>query len=114
MLSTLLLACSDTPLHVAAAEGRIAALRRLAERIPLDTVDSASQTPLHRAAAAKQLRAVKLLLELGASTAAAEITGFTALHFAAAGGSLPVASALLGAGSLPLEQKAKEEEKSRC
>ena len=61
------LAASAGPLHRAAADGDIDALKTAIQAgEPLDGTDRRGMTPLHKAAANGQLKAVKILLRKGA------------------------------------------------
>jgi ankyrin repeat protein len=92
----------QTPLHVAASEGRgeIAGLliRAGAE---VNATDDIRETPLHKAARANRPEVAKRLAWAGANVEAREGAGNTPLHVAAAEDNTEVARVLLAAGSDP-------------
>jgi ankyrin repeat protein len=90
-----------TPLHIAAANGRAAIVRRLLDAQASPSVmTSTGATPLHFAAAAGNLEIVLALLDRGADVNAKEPNwGQTPLMFAAAAGRTDVVRALVGRGA---------------
>ena len=74
----------QTALHVAAAAGNMADVRRLLDsrRIDINSVDSNGWQPLHEAVHSGHLSVVKMLLSRGADVASKTNNGGTALWWA--------------------------------
>ena len=87
-----------TPLHWLSVEGHASVVQWLVEEVgaTLDLGDARyGQTALHFAASKDRGQVAQQLLELGASTLAADRAGWTPLHTAARAGAVDVANILL-------------------
>lgn len=73
----------DTPLHVAAVWGDLAAIEiLLAHGADVNAAGEHGYTPLHEAVEQEQLEAARLLISRGASTDLKNDVGMTPLHLA--------------------------------
>lgn len=89
-----------TPLHVAAAAGDLASMKRLLlDHVSPNTRSRFGGTPLHCAAYAGKVDAVKLLLDQGAACNVQNDFGETPLHLAADKDQLEVVDLLLRLGA---------------
>ena len=80
-----------TPMHWAASEGKISAMRFLLDLgVNADTRDAAGCTALVIAAQHEQLHAVIFLVQYGVDVSIVDCNGDTALHWAAYKGSLDI------------------------
>eukprot|EP00434_Breviolum_minutum_P030483 symbB.v1.2.026955.t2/scaffold2731.1/size72017/3 len=90
----------QTPLHVAAAEGHVAAAQLLLSKgAAVDATDIVGWTPLHFAAINGHVAAAELLLSKGAAVDAKMNDGRTPLHRAALMGRVKAAELLLSKGA---------------
>ncbi|KAK9826780.1 hypothetical protein WJX81_008505 [Elliptochloris bilobata] len=92
-----------SPMHVAAAEGRPAALRVLAGECGCSLVARSANSwkPLHSAAAHNQVGAIDALVQLGCEAAVSDSMAQTPLHVAAAEGHVDAIHALVRLGCDP-------------
>ncbi|XP_047106385.1 26S proteasome non-ATPase regulatory subunit 10-like [Schistocerca piceifrons] len=91
--------CGSTPLHVAAASRRDAAVRLLLEAgADYDVRDVSGRTALHAAAASGNVYAFRLLLDAGSDPESQDSEGNTAVHLACEGGHTSVLMALYDRG----------------
>ncbi|XP_049947961.1 serine/threonine-protein phosphatase 6 regulatory ankyrin repeat subunit A-like [Schistocerca serialis cubense] len=91
--------CGSTPLHVAAASRRDAAVRLLLEAgADYDVRDGSGRTALHAAAASGNVYAFRLLLDAGSDPESQDSEGNTAVHLACEGGHTSVLMALYDRG----------------
>ena len=92
-----------TPLHIAAAYGRTAAITQLvAEGATVDATNCLGVTPLHTACLRGRTSAMIELVRLGADvTLVSDHLGFSALHFAAFSDHLEAVQVLFDAGCTP-------------
>ncbi|XP_049772159.1 ankyrin repeat domain-containing protein 65-like [Schistocerca cancellata] len=91
--------CGSTPLHVAAANRRDAAVRLLLEAgADCEVRDGRGRTPLHAAAASGSVHALRLLLEAGGDPESQDSEGNTAVHLACEEGHTSVLMALYKRG----------------
>ncbi|RNJ52775.1 hypothetical protein D7B24_002884 [Verticillium nonalfalfae] len=91
----------QTPLHLAALQGRAEIIRELRGVISTENQDGNGNTPLHWASSKGHETAVKELLRQGASVRAKNDYGITPLHLACSEKHVTVAQALLDAGASP-------------
>jgi ankyrin repeat protein len=90
----------QTPLHLAAANGRLkVAELLLAKGARVDTLDSQQMQPLHSAAYGGHPELIELLLQQGANIEAVDISGSTPLFHAASGGNVKAVQTLLDKGA---------------
>jgi ankyrin repeat protein len=85
-----------TALWLAANQGAVQAVRRLAAKSPLDTPDAEGTTPIAAGAARGSDDVVKALLVAGANARIVSLAGNTALHVAAAAGRAGTVALLTG------------------
>ncbi|XP_046988480.1 ankyrin-1-like [Schistocerca americana] len=89
----------STPLHVAAANRRDAAVRLLLDAgADWEERDGLGRTPLHVAAASGSIHAFRLLLDAGVDPEVRDSEGNTAVHFASEAGHTGILKALYGRG----------------
>jgi ankyrin repeat protein len=89
-----------TPLHLAASNGHLEAVRILwSKGIDLDLEDKHNRTPLHLAATQGHLDIVNFLLTKGAWSEAYDSQGTHPLHCAARSGNVDIVDALIQAGA---------------
>lgn len=101
----------DTPLHLAASQGKVQLVKRLiAAGARRDPVNSSGYTPLLAATARGYATVVRELLLAGADISVAEASGWTSLHFAAEDGDQTTMHELLlhPAASAILEQRTRD------
>ena len=92
----------DTPLHIAAAQGRLPMARALIGAGAKDLPDGQGWTPLHRAALGGKADVAKYLIEQGFDVKATAKDGWTPLHAAAGAvydGSFDILEMLLAKGA---------------
>jgi len=90
----------QTPLHLAAANGRLkVAELLLAKGARVDTLDSQQMQPLHSAAYGGHPELIELLLQQRANIEAVDISGSTPLFHAASGGNVKAVQTLLNKGA---------------
>lgn len=104
LLSQKSMSDDSTPLHFAAARGRITTMMTLINmsnnaRQLINAKNKLNYTTLHEAAAMGYLDAVALLLDKGADIKAVTSEGYNALHLAAAHGHWKVAQYLINMGA---------------
>mmetsp|Transcript_11508 Transcript_11508/g.20972 ORF Transcript_11508/g.20972 Transcript_11508/m.20972 type:complete len:177 (+) Transcript_11508:277-807(+) len=88
---------TDTPLHKAAHNGDLAAVKNILEEgeIAVDEPGAAERRPLHRAAGGNHIDICKFLIEKGAQVDQTDKSGRTALHWAAISGHKDAADYLI-------------------
>ena len=90
--------CSS-PLHQAAEQGTILAVRDLLQKYTPDYLDSLDRVPLHYAAMGGQLVIIKYLLRSNADPLSEDVFHNLPLHYAAALGHLDTVKFLVNIGS---------------
>eukprot|EP01124_Arcella_intermedia_P025097 TRINITY_DN4416_c0_g1_i2.p1 TRINITY_DN4416_c0_g1~~TRINITY_DN4416_c0_g1_i2.p1 ORF type:complete len:382 (+),score=48.80 TRINITY_DN4416_c0_g1_i2:59-1147(+) len=89
----------ETPLHIAAEEGRNEDLLDLLSGYDVDQLDASLGTPLHRASASKHTETARILLQRGADPNAQNIAERTPLHYAIQFGAAEVVQLLIEHGA---------------
>ena len=91
---------NDTPLHIAAREGFLSAVKLLIEKgADIHAGDNEDSTPLDVAAGSGKFEVVEFLVEMGTDLKHSDINGNTALHFAIFGNDAEIARYLIEHGA---------------